>query len=255
MRSSDGGAVVERAFRLLGAFRSGPPELTLDELSHRSGLARSTAHRLAVQLAEQGALEQSRRGWRLGVGLFELGQMVPRQQRLRDVALPYMEDLYVATRETVQLAVVDDDEVLYVEIISGHRKVRTPSRRGGRMPAHCTALGKAMLAFSEDAGTAWLRDNAPLTHRTPRTITDPDVLRRELREVRRIGVAFDREEASLGLTCVSAPILAPNATARAALSVSMPAAGRLTPAQAAPAVQAAARALARELNQDGGVRT
>ena len=249
MRSSDGDAVISRAFRLLGAFRSGPSELTLDELATRSGLARSTAHRLSGQLAEQGALERSRRGWRLGVGLFELGQIVPRQQRLRDVALAYMEDLYEATRETVQLAVLEGGEVLYVEIISGHRKVPTPSRRGGRLPAHCTALGKALLAFSDDVGSAWLKDNAPLARRTSRTLIEPDRLQRELHDVRRIGLAYDREEASPGLTCVAAPVLTASGNARAALSVSMPAGGTLTPAQAAPAVHAAARALGRELNR------
>jgi DNA-binding IclR family transcriptional regulator len=255
MRSSDGDAVLGRAFRILRAFQSGPSELTLDQLVTRSGLARSTAHRLACQLAEQGALERSRRGWRLGVGLFELGHIVPRQQRLRDVALAYMEDLYEATRETVQLAVLEGGEVLYVEIISGHRKAPTPSRRGRRLPAHCTALGKALLAFSEDVGSAWLKANAPLARRTSSTLTDPELLLRELQDVRRIGLAYDRQEASPGLVCVAAPILASDGTALAALSVSMPAAGRLTPAQAAPAVHAAARALTRELNRAGRLRT
>jgi len=251
MRNSDGDAVLDRAFRLLWAFRSPPTELTLTDLATRTGLPRSTAHRLIGQLVEQGALERSPGGWRLGVRLFELGHIVPRQQHLRDVALAYMEDLYEATRETVQLAVLDDGEVLYVEIISGHRKVSTPSRRGGRMPAHCTALGKTLLAFSPDVGADWLTHHTPLQRRTSRTLIDPDRLRRELHDVRRSRLAYDREEASPGLTCVAAPILAANGSARAALSVSMPAAGRLTPAQAAPAVHAAARALTRELNRSG----
>ena len=187
MQSSPTDAVLDRAFRLLDAFRAPPQNLTLDELTARSGLPRSTAHRLAGQLERLGALERSRRGWRLGTRLFELGQMVPRQQRLRDVALAYMEDLYEATRETVQLAVLDDGEVLYVEIISGHRRVPTPSRRGGRMPAHCTALGKAMLAFSADAGQEWIAQHPVLAARTSRTLTDPALLRRELHDVRRLG--------------------------------------------------------------------
>lgn len=248
MRNSDGDGVIDRVFRLLRAFGTESPELTLDQLASRSGLPRSTAHRLAVQLTEQDALERSPTGWRLGVQLFELGQMVPRQQRLRDVALAYMEDLYEATRETVQLAVLDEGEVLYVEIIAGHRKVPSPSRRGGRLPAHCTALGKALLAFSADAGASWLSEHQPLARRTPRTQTDPDLVQRELREIRRLGLAYDREEASLGLRCVAAPILGPDGSAHAALSVSMPTGGHLTPARAGPAVHAGARALARDLN-------
>jgi IclR family acetate operon transcriptional repressor len=249
MRSSDGDAVVSRAFRLLSAFGPGRPELTLDELATSSGLARSTVHRLAGQLADQGALEHSRRGWRLGVRLFELGQIVPRQQRLRDVALAYMEDVYEATRETVHLAVLDGGEVLYVEILSGHRKVPTPSRRGGRMPAHCTAVGKVLLAFSDDVGEGFLASAGALPRRTPQTLTDPDRLRRELQDVRRSGLAFDREEALPGLVCVAAPILTAKGTARAALSASMPATGPLTFAETAPVVRAAARALTRELRR------
>jgi IclR family acetate operon transcriptional repressor len=247
MRNGTGDGVLERGMRLLEAFRSAGPELTLDELSSASGLPRSTAHRLAGQMTAVGLLERSARGWRLGVRLFELGQMVPRQQRLRDVALAYMEDLYEATKETVQLAVLDADEVLYVEIISGHRKAPTPSRRGGRMPVHCTAIGKAMLAFSLDVGDTWLDMHPQLAVRTPATVTDRVVLKRELHDIRRLGIAFDREEATPGLVCVAAPLLGPNGTARAGLSVSMSTDGPITPAQVAPAVMAGARALSREL--------
>jgi IclR family transcriptional regulator, acetate operon repressor len=250
MRNATGDGVLDRAVGLLGAFRGAAPELTLDELTDRSGLARSTAHRLAGQLVDAGLLERSNRGWRLGVALFELGQLVPRQQRLRDVALAYMEDLYEATKETVQLAVMDAGEVLYVEIISGHRKVRTPSRRGGRMPIHCTAIGKAMLAFSPDAGAGWLALHPELSARTPTTITDAAELKRELHDIRRRGLAYDREEATPGLVCVAAPLLAADGSARAGLSVSMPAAGRVTPAQVGPAVMAGARALSRQLAHD-----
>jgi DNA-binding IclR family transcriptional regulator len=246
MRHSTGDSVLDRATRLLNAFR-GRADLTLGELSARAELPRSTTHRLAVQLEEHGMLERSRRGWQLGLALFELGQMVPRQHRLREVALAYMEDLYEATKETVQLGVLDEGEVVYVEIISGHHKVRTPSRRGGRMPAHCTALGKVMLAFSADIGREWLAQHPVLQSRTRSTITDAAGFARELHDIHRVGLAYDREEATEGLTCVAAPILTTNGSARAALSVSMPVRGRLTPAQVAPAVHAGARAVSRQL--------
>ncbi|MBV9607262.1 MAG: IclR family transcriptional regulator [Solirubrobacterales bacterium] len=252
MRNSVGGGVLERAARLLEAFREGGPELTLSELVARSEVPRATAHRLAGQLVALGFLERSRRGWRLGTALFELGQIVPRQQRLRELALPYMEDLYEATKETVQLGVLDQGEVLYVEIIAGHRRVSTPSRRGGRMPAHCTGLGKALLAFSPDVGREWLAAQPPLMARTPSTIIDPARLARELQDVRRAGVAFDREEARVGLVCLAAPILGRDGVARAALSVSMPTGGRISPAQVAPAVVTGARAVSRELARAPG---
>jgi DNA-binding IclR family transcriptional regulator len=246
MRSGDGETVISRAFRLLGAFDPGASELTLEELANASGLSRSTAHRMAGQLVDVGALERSRRGWQLGTRMFEVGQLVAREQRLRERSVAHMQDLYAATGETVQLAVLDSGAVLYVEIISGHRKVATPSRRGGRMPLHCTALGKVLLAFSEDGGQAWLTKAAVLDARTEHTITDDDRLRRELHEVRIEQVAFDREEAALGLQCVAAPILDSAGVATAALSVSMPAGGRPGFAGVTPAVRTVARALSRE---------
>ena len=246
MRGGDGESVVSRTFRLLGAFGPDAAVLTLDEVADASGLSRSTAHRLAGQLVEARALERSRQGWRLGTRMFEIGQLVAREERLRERSVAHMQDLYAATGETVQLAVADNDAVLYVEIISGHRKVSTPSRRGGRMPLHCTALGKVLLAFSQDGGRAWLRKSAVLEARTAHTITDPDRLRRELHEVRVDQVAFDREEAALGLNCVAAPILDSAGVATAALSVSMSARGRLDFVGVTPAVRTVARALSRE---------
>jgi DNA-binding IclR family transcriptional regulator len=247
MRTTDHDGVLDRTFRLLGAFAPTRPELTLTELAASSGLPRSTAHRLAQQLTAHGALERSPRGWRLGLRLFELGQLVPRQQRLRELALAHMQDLYELTHETVQLAVLDGGEVLYVEIISGHRKVPTPSRRGGRMPAHCTALGKALLAFAPDGGAAAIEATGPLEARTAHTITDPRRLVSELHDVRREAVAYDREEASLGLRCVASPVLGAPGVARAALSVSLPVEDRRPFAEVAAAVRMAALALSREL--------
>lgn len=247
MRNSDNESVLDRAFRLLDAFTPPRADLTLGELSTASGLPRSTAHRLAQQLTEHGALERSARGWRLGLRLFELGQLVPRQQRLRDLALAHMQDLYELTHETIQLAVLDGGEVLYVEILSGHRKVSTPSRRGGRMPVHCTALGKALLAFCSDGGVAAVEAAGPLERRTAYTITDASRLMSELHDVRRLAVAYDRQEASLGLRCVASPVLSPDGTARAALSVSLPAEDPRPFPEVAAAVRMAALALSREL--------
>jgi DNA-binding IclR family transcriptional regulator len=247
MRNSDHDAVLDRAFRLLGAFTPARGELTLDELAASSGLPRSTAHRLAQQLTDHGALERSPRGWRLGLRLFEFGQLVPGQQRLRELALAHMQDLYELTHETIQLAVLDGGEVLYVEILSGHRKVPSPSRRGGRMPVHCTALGKALLAFTDDGGAAAIEAAGPLAPRTTHTITDPRRLQSELHDVRRLAVAYDREEASLGLRCVASPVLSADGTACAALSVSLPAEDQRPFPEIAAAVRMAALALSREL--------
>ncbi len=114
------------------------------------------------------------------------------------------------------------------------------------MPLHCTALGKVLIAFSVDGGRAWLESGPVLEARTAHTITDPDRLLRELHDVRVDQVAFDREEAALGLQCVAAPILNRAGVATAALSVSMPTEGRHGFAGVTPAVRTVARALSRE---------
>jgi DNA-binding IclR family transcriptional regulator len=251
MRNFDGDTVLDRAFRVLGAFSIRRPWLTLGELARESGLPRSTAHRLACQLEHQGALERAGDGWRLGVRLFELGEMVSRRQRLRDLALAYMEDLYESTRATVHLAVLEGDDVLYVEMLSGHRKVLTPSRVGGRMPAHATGVGKAMLAYRDDYLARLAGGTASLAPVTPHTITDPRRLHAELLAVRRRGIAYDREEAAEGLACVAAPLLVARQRAAAGLSVSMPADGRLRPDDVVVELRATADRLARTFRQAG----
>jgi DNA-binding IclR family transcriptional regulator len=236
-------SVLARAFTVFAAFGPGRADLTLGEIAETSGLPRSTAHRLIRQLEGLGALERTTRGWRVGVRMFEIGQLVPSQLRLRERALPYMGDLHEATRQTIHLAVLEGDDVVYVEVIAGHDKVRSPSRRGGRVPAHCTAVGKVLLAFTRDPPDP---DSGPLTARTTATITSVAQLRRELAEVRRAGLAFDDEEAARGLCCVAAPVNDHRGTI-AAISISMATGGSLTPRTAAPAVRPAAAALSRDL--------
>jgi IclR family acetate operon transcriptional repressor len=248
MRSANSEPVLARAFRLLDAFDAASPDLTLEALCLRSGLSRSTTFRLAGQLTSLGALDRSRRGWRLGTRMFELGQLVEREQRLRERSLAHMQDLFAVTGETVQLAVADSDAVLYVEIISGHERVSTPSRRGGRMPLHCTALGKALLAFSADGGRGFVQGNPELTARTVNTITTVDLLQAELHSVRDEQLAYDREEAAIGLQCVAAPIIGPGGIASSALSVSMSTSSRLSLAEVSPAIRAVARSLSRGAN-------
>jgi IclR family transcriptional regulator, acetate operon repressor len=212
-------SVVRRAFDVLGAFDARSSRLTLSQLVAHTGLPKTTVHRVALELVALGALERRNGGYALGSRLFELGQLVPRHRRLRDAALPYMHDLFALTRETVQLAVLEELDVLYVELLHARRRVGTTSR-GGRLPFHCTAPGKTMVAFSsrDVIARALARRLVP---RTPRTIIDRDALRRELARIRREGVAFDRGECERRLVCVAAPITNAGGLAIAAVAVSM----------------------------------
>ena len=205
--------------------------------------SKPTVHRLAGELLTLGLLEGERGVYRLGMRMFELGQLVPLQRDLREEALPFMQDLFEATHETVHLAVLDGTEVLYIEKISGHRRVAAGSRIGGRLPAHCTAVGKAIIAVSPpgvlDAVLA-----AGLTRRTAFTVTVPSVLRKQLARAARDGVAYEREESDLGVTCAASPIYRFGEQVVAAISVTGPV-HRLDPDRYAPTVRLAALALSR----------
>ena len=188
-------------------------------------------------------------GYQIGLRLWEIGELARRGEQLRDVALPFMQDLYDATHENVHLAVLDGREALYIEKISGRRAANLVSRRGGRLPLHATGVGKVLLAYApEDLVSEVL--SSDLTRYTPHTIVAPGQLRRKLSQVRRTGVAFAVEELSVGSLSVAAPIfLAPDSVV-AALAVVVRS-NRKDIQRLAPAVRATANSLSRVLQQQG----
>lgn len=219
--------------------------MSIRELAQRSGVPRSTTHRLVTELLDWGALERGPGGVRLGVKLFELGTMAPTQGTLREAASPFLHTLSEVTRLTANLAIREGGNIVYLEKISSPT-LRVPhSRLGGRGLLHATGLGKAILAFSPVHEVAGYLTGA-LTALTPRTITDPVALTDELGTVKRAGVAFDVEESQLGLFCVAAPICDSRGTPIAAVSVT----GATALSQAerfSPTVIATARAIERRL--------
>ncbi len=238
-------SVLGRAMTLLTAFRTGEAELSLAELSRRTGIPKPTAHRLLTELARWDVVERTPGGVRLGMGLFELGQLAPRQRGLREAATPFLADLFEATHETVHLAVPDRVDVVYVQKLAGRLGPRVPSRVGGRMPAYCTGVGKALLAFAPPERLAEVVA-AGLVRRTPRTQVAPGLLEQELARVRARGVAEEHEESTVGIACVAAPVLAADGYAVAAISITGWA-HRLDTARLAPAVRTAALGLSRVL--------
>lgn len=238
-------SVLERAISVLSVFDLEHTELGISELARRAALPKSTAHRMVGELVRLGILEQSGTRVRLGLRLFELGQLVPRQSTLREAALPYMEDLREATQSAVHLAVLEGVEVVYVEILRGRDRQALPSRVGGRMPAHATGVGKAILAFSAPE-VVKARVEAGLTRRSPYTIVLPGHLARELQTIRETRVSFDREESAVGVVCAAAPVFGADGRVSGALSVTGRA-ERLDVERMAPAVRTAALALSRVL--------
>lgn len=241
--SRDGRTAVDKALSLLLSFGlEGCDGLGVSELARRADMSKSTAFRLLGMLQRNGVVERIGSSYRLGGQLHDLGQQVytPQHGRIRDIATPFLIELYELTHQTAHLAVLHGTDVLYLSKLYGPRTVSPPSRVGGRAPAHCTAGGKILLAYGDETSVY----DRPLVRRTPRSIADPVLLRRHLAAVREQGVAFDDEEARPGLRCVAAPIFTSPGQPVAALSVCAP-----TSRFDAPAHTAAVRRIAHSISR------
>ena len=203
--STPGASVTSRALALLGAFDEQHRRLALTELAERAGLPVPTAHRLVGELVAWGALARTPAGeYVVGRRLWDVGLLAPVQTGLRQLASPYLHDLYAATLATVHLAVRDGVEVLYVDRLAGRTSVPVVSKIGSRLPLHSTGVGKVLLAHAPaEVQAAAL---GALVRVTPYTVTQPGLLRRQLARVVRDGYATTVEEMSLGACSVAVPI-------------------------------------------------
>ncbi|UGQ11840.1 IclR family transcriptional regulator [Yinghuangia sp. ASG 101] len=240
--------MLKKSVNVLESFQPTGGPFRLTEISERTGLPKPTVHRLAAELTALGWLERSGAQYRLGSKLFELGSLVPRRRDLREAALPFLQDLFEATRETVHLGVREGHDVVYVERIHGHGAPPLPSRIGGSLPLTCTGVGKALLAFSGPELTEEVLA-APLPSLTPHSITDPTRMRTAIEQAQASGLAYEDQESTPGLSCIAAPVFRAG-EAVAALSVAVPR-SRFRPANLAPAVRTAALGLSRVLRTDG----
>jgi DNA-binding IclR family transcriptional regulator len=205
---------------IIAAFDANASTLSLSQLTERTGLPKSTVHRMSDQLVEHRWLERSASGYRLGIRFFEVGGLVASRTHMRERALPYLQDLQTASKHSVHLGILDGSDVVILEKLWGHDSPSLPTRVGGRMPAHCTAAGKALLAFAPDNVVEDLISRG-LERRTGRTVVVPELFRQGLATVRTAHWAVETEENVPGLRCVAAPIRGAG-RAIAAVSVSGP---------------------------------
>jgi IclR family KDG regulon transcriptional repressor len=214
---------VANSLRLIKAFSEDEYEIGISDLAKRLGLAKSTVHRLASTLLEQGMLEQNPADgkYHLGLALFELGTMVRRKMDFTAEARPFLRTLMEKTGETVHLAILDHDSILYVITHESKQALRMGSKVGTRAPVHSTAVGKVLLASQpeEEFGRIVARG---LSQGTPSTITDAKALRRELAVVKVQGYAIDDEESEIGLRAIAAPIRNYSGDVVAAISIAGP---------------------------------
>ena len=243
---TDAVSVLDRVTAVFEAFTEFDEGLGVSELARRANLPKSTVSRIAADLVEQRFLDRDGDKLHLGVRLFELGQTVEQPRRLRQLALPVLTDLRDAIGQTVHLAVLEGADVVFIAILRGEPTATPLARVGGRLPAHATALGKAILAFSPPAVVDRIAHGG-LAQRTPQTISEPSALLHELAEIRRSGVAVEREECATGRSCIASPILGLGGAPIAAVSVAG-SVEAMTPDRVASAVRTAGMTLGRRIS-------
>jgi DNA-binding IclR family transcriptional regulator len=197
---------VATAISLLKCFSETEVEIGVSGLARKLGVAKSTVHRLAVTLVSEGMLEQNAENgkYRLGIALFGLGALVRRRMNLSSEARQDLFALREATKETVQLAVLDETEIMYVYNLESTQAIRVNSDIGVRKPAFCTASGRAILAFQPERVAVVVAHG--LKPRAPKTNTDASALERLLDDVRDRGYATEDEECEAGMRAVAAPV-------------------------------------------------
>lgn len=237
-----------RMLAVLDAFSAAHTSMTLSEISRRAGLSLTTTHRLVGELRAWGALERGPDGrYAIGLRVLELGALAPHGLQLRELALPYLDDLHQATRANVHLGVRDGHDVIYVEALHARGAVRILSRLGGRWPLHATGTGLVLLAHAAPE----VQDEVitgPLKRFTPETITDAAMLRRILSDVRRTGVAVAENQliADAPALAVAVPVRGRNDEVVAALGVTAEQ-GTVVPQALTAVLTATARSISRAL--------
>jgi len=217
--------VLERAFALLDLLAAQPEPVSLKDISEKTGLHPSTAHRILNDLTIGRFVDRPHAGsYRLGMRLLEMGNLVKARLDVRDAALPPMRELHKLTHQPVNLSMRQGDEIVYVERTYSERSGMQVVRAiGGRAPLHLTSVGKLFLAHDDLPRVRAYASRTGLTGHTRNSITDLTRLEHELASVRRSGCARDDEELELGVRCMAAGIFDDQGRLVAGLSVSAPA--------------------------------
>lgn len=244
--AAPGEPVVVRALSLLAQFSEHRRSLSLSELSRLAGLAPATCLRLVRHLAEWGALERLEDGrYVVGVRLWEIASLSPRGHGVRQVALPYLEDLYEVTRHHVLLSVLEGRDAVLIDRLSSRTATEVAYRVGGRMPLRTTAVGQVLLAYAGPELQAEFFAQAAPVERGAGDLSAAE-LRAALAAVRQSGAAVVRRTEPSRTISVAAPIHGAGGGVVAALSIVVPDAATAAH-ELVPLVRAAARAISRNL--------
>ncbi|MEN9899147.1 MAG: HTH-type transcriptional regulator YiaJ [Pseudomonadota bacterium] len=217
--------VIERLFSLMDVLASREDAISLKEISEKTGLHPSTAHRILNDLTIGRFVDRPEPGsYRLGMRMLELGNLVKARLNVRDAALAPMRDLHKLIQQPVNLSMRQGDEIVYIERAFSERSGMQVVRAiGGRAPLHLTSVGKLFLSVDEPMKVRSYATRTGLNGQTKNSITQLQVLERELSKVRQYGIARDNEELELGVRCIAAGIYDDQGKLLAGLSISAPA--------------------------------
>ena len=211
---------LQRGLDIIRAFGPHAPIQTVSELATTTGLTRATARRFLITLIELGYVETDGRTFRLTPRVLELGYSFLSGLGFPDVALPHLERLVAQVDESSEASVLDGEDIVYVVRVPSTAVMTLAVNVGGRMPAHATSMGKVLLASLPDAELEAYLARAELKQYLPRTVTDADVLRDQLHEVRAAGYAIVDQELEEGLVAVAAPVRARGGRVAGAINLS-----------------------------------
>jgi IclR family pca regulon transcriptional regulator len=218
---------LERGLAILSSFNSDRPLIGVSELSRDLDLSRSTAHRYIATLAQLGYLHQDRESkrYRLGPKVLDLGFSAINSMDVREISAPHLQQLSDETGYTVNLAILDGTDIVYIERCRssrpGQREIDLNLHVGARLPAYCTAMGKAILAFLPEEESEPLIERIDFAPRGPNTLTSPEAFRAELARIRERGVALNDEELAYGLRSIASPIHSQSGEVVAALNLAV----------------------------------
>lgn len=215
---------VERALTILELLANYNDGLRIIEISKKVNLHKSTVHRLIGTLIHKGYVTQDVESnkYKVTLKLFELGNKKLEDMHILNVSKIYIEKLMKTLNEVVHLVIRDENEIVYIDKVEADNTIRMASNIGRRSPLYCTSVGKAMLAYmtNEEVRNIW--NNSKIEKRTSNTITDFDILKRELEIIREKGYSVDDEENEIGVRCIGAPVFNRFGKVEGGISISGP---------------------------------
>lgn len=217
---------IDKAVKVLNLLSSNKQEVGISEMSETLKMSLATVHRIVSTLKYHNYVIQNQKTkrYRLGIKLFELGCHVQNSKNIIKIVKPFLKELSQATQETANLAILEGKYVIYLDTIESLKTLRTGINPGTKTLAHCTALGKCILAFLPENDFEQLYgDNECLPSLTPQSISTLTALKIELKKVREKRYALDKEESLKGINCIGVPILNELSEPIAAISITGPA--------------------------------